>query len=98
MPTEAGRRLIDRLRPALTEIAVAYEDVASDGEPGGRLKPDVPGVVARHILPSITAAFLAAHRRIRVEISVTERLVDVMAAGCVAGIRLPKLLGQTGVA
>ena len=87
VPTDAGRRLLDRLRPALTEIAVAYEDAASDGEPAGTLKLDVPGVVARHILPAITAAFLAAHRRIRVEISVTEGLVDVMAAGCVAGIR-----------
>lgn len=87
VPTEAGQRLLERLRPALTEIAVAYDDLTPGGEPGGTLKLDVPGVVARHILPPIAAAFLAAHPRIRLEISVTEGLVDVMEAGCVAGIR-----------
>ncbi|AWN51088.1 LysR family transcriptional regulator [Methylobacterium sp. 17Sr1-1] len=87
VPTEAGQRLLDRVRPALAEITVAYEGVTQDGEPGGTLKLDVPGVVARHILPPIAAAFLTAHPRIQLEISVTDGLVDVMAAGCVAGIR-----------
>lgn len=87
VPTEAGQRLLDRLRPALAEVASAFDGLASGDEAAGTLKLDVPGIVARYILPSISAAFLIAHPRMRLEISVTDGLADVMAAGCVAGVR-----------
>ena len=85
--TQAGQRLLDRLRPALAEVASAYDGLTNGDEPAGTLRLDVPGVVARYVLPPIVAAFLAARPRVRLEVSVTEGLIDVMAAGCVAGIR-----------
>jgi len=87
VPTDAGQRLLDRLRPALAEVASAYDGLTSSGEPAGTLRLDVPGIVARYILPPIVAAFLATYPRVRLEVSVTDSLIDVMAAGCVAGIR-----------
>ncbi|UHD45803.1 LysR family transcriptional regulator [Aureimonas altamirensis] len=85
--TDAGQRFLDKLRPALAEIGTALDDLSGGDGPGGRLKLDVPGIVARHILPPIVDAFLLANPRVSLEISVTEGLIDVMAAGCDAGIR-----------
>ncbi len=92
VPTEAGQRLLERIRPALAEVASAFDVLRDGDELAGTLKLDVPGVVARYILPPITTAFLLAHPRIRMEISVTDGLADVLAAGCVAGIRYEEQL------
>lgn len=92
VPTEAGQRLLDRVRPAFADIASAFDGLAHGDEAAGTLKLDVPGIVARYILPPIAAAFLLAHSRMRLEISVTDGLADVMAAGCVAGVRYEEQL------
>ena len=50
--TEAGQRLLDQLRPALAEVASAFNGLAHGDEAAGTLKLDVPRIVARYILPS----------------------------------------------
>ena len=87
LPTAAGCELLDRVRPALAEMTSAVETLGSGDEPAGTLRIDVPGVVARYILPPIVAQFLKHHPRISLEISVNDGLIDAMAAGCAAGIR-----------
>src|ERR1700678_3735270 len=58
-PTEAGERLLERLKPALGEIAGALDAVNSFRDsPHGTLRLNVPGIVAREVLPPIAAAFL----------------------------------------
>ena len=58
-PTEAGMRLLERLQPALGEIAGALDQVSElRDSPAGTLKLNVPTVVARVILPSIIGRFL----------------------------------------
>ena len=87
-PTEAGQRLLARLTPALGEVEAALE--AAHGladRPAGTLKLNVPVSAVRLVLPSIVPGFLAAYPDIRLEVIAEESFVDVLAAGCDAGIR-----------
>ena len=99
VPTEAGERLLARLSPALSEVEAAI-DAAHDlrGRPVGTLKLNVPVSVARLVLPPIIPAFLAAYPDIRLEVIVEESFVDVLAAGCDAGIRYDERLEQDMIA
>jgi DNA-binding transcriptional LysR family regulator len=92
-PTEAGARLLDQLAPAFAAIGAAVDGVHDRREqPAGVLRLNVPGVAARLVLPSIIPGFLEAFPAIRVEVMVDERFVDVVAAGCDAGIRYEERL------
>jgi len=98
-PTEAGARLIDRLGPALDEVEAALDVVKSLGdEPAGTLRLNVPVSAARLVLPAILPGFLAAYPDITLEIVADDSFVDVMAAGCDAGIRYDERLEQDMIA
>jgi DNA-binding transcriptional LysR family regulator len=53
---------------------------------------------ARLVLPSIVPRFLAAYPEIRLEVIADESFVDVLAAGCDAGIRYEEKLEQDMIA
>jgi DNA-binding transcriptional LysR family regulator len=98
-PTEAGTRLLDRLAPALGEVEAAMDVVnAFRDRPTGTLKLNVPATVARLILPPIVTPFLKAYPDIRLEVIVEDAFVDVLAAGCDAGIRYEERLEQDMIA
>ncbi|MGC1353345.1 MAG: LysR family transcriptional regulator [Xanthobacteraceae bacterium] len=99
VPTEAGARLLERLGPALTEVEAALDVVnAFRDRPAGTLRLNVPAVAARLVLPSIVPPFLAAYPEIRLEVIADDSLVDVIAAGCDAGIRYEERLEQDMIA
>jgi len=98
-PTEAGERLIERLTPALGEIAGALDAVSSVRDSAtGTLRLDVPSIVARHILPPIACRFLAAHPGITLEVTANDSFIDVLAAGFDAGIRYEERLERDMIA
>ena len=98
-PTEAGARLIDRLTPALGEVAAALELVSSFRDrPAGTLRLNVPVSAARLVLPAILPGFMAAYPDIQVEIVAEDSFVDVLASGCDAGIRYDERLEQDMIA
>lgn len=98
-PTEAGQRLLSRLAPALTEITSALDSLPTAGDaPAGTLKLNVPVSAARLVLPAIIPGFLAAYPDIKLEIFADESFVDVLAAGCDAGIRYDERLEQDMIA
>ena len=98
-PTEAGQRLLDRLGPALSEVEAALDVVNTFRErPAGTLRLNVPVSAARLVLPAIVPAFLAAYPEIRLEVIAEESFVDVLAAGCDAGIRYDERLEQDMIA
>jgi DNA-binding transcriptional LysR family regulator len=98
-PTEAGERLLERLGPALTEVEAALDAVNSFRDtPAGTLKLNVPASAARLVLPGIVPGFLLAYPDIRLEIVTEESFVDVLAAGCDAGIRYDERLEQDMIA
>ena len=97
--TEAGARLLERLGPALGDVAAAVDGLnAFRDRPAGTLKLNVPAGVARVVLPSIIAPFLKAYPDIRLEITVEDGLVDILAAGCDAGIRYDERIEQDMIA
>jgi DNA-binding transcriptional LysR family regulator len=99
MPTEAGQRLLERLRPAMAEVEAALDVVNNFRDrPAGTLKLNVPASAARLVLPAIVPPFLAAYPEIRLEVTAEESFVDVLAAGCDAGIRYEEKLEQDMVA
>lgn len=98
-PTEAGARLLERLAPALGEMRAALEALGEDGgRATGTLRLNVPGVVARLVLPGLIPRFMAAHPAIAVEVSVEDGFVDVFAAGYDAGVRYGERLERDMIA
>ncbi len=98
-PTEAGTRLLNRLTPALAEVEASLDSVnAFRDQPTGTLKLNVPVSAARLVLPRIVPPFLAAYPDIRLEIIVDDSFVDMLAAGCDAGIRYDERLEQDMIA
>jgi len=98
-PTEAGRRLLERLTPALGEVDAAIDVVnAFRDRPAGTLRLNVPGSAAGLVLPSIVSPFLKAYPDIRLEVIVEETFVDLLAAGCDAGVRYDDRLEQDMIA
>lgn len=87
-PTEAGKRLLERLTPALGEIAGALDQIASERDsPAGTLRLNVPTIVARVILPPLVGRFMKAHPAITLEVTAEDGFIDVLAAGFDAGVR-----------
>ncbi len=92
-PTEAGARLLERLGPARGEVEAALDVVNSFRDrPAGALRLNVPVSAARLVLPRIVPPFLAAYPDIKVEVIADDSFVDMLAAGCDAGIRYDERL------
>jgi DNA-binding transcriptional LysR family regulator len=99
VPTEAGQRLLERLRPAMAEVEAALDVVNNFRDrPAGTLRLNVPTSASRLVLPAIVPSFLAAYPEIRLEVTAEESFVDVLAAGCDAGIRYEEKLEQDMIA
>ena len=97
--TEAGQRLLERLGPALNEVQAALDVVnAFRSRPAGTLRLNVPVSAARLALPAIVPPFLAAYPEIRLEVIADDDFVDVLAAGCDAGIRYDERLEKDMIA
>jgi DNA-binding transcriptional LysR family regulator len=99
VPTEAGQRLLERLGPALDEVLASLDVVNGfRSRPAGTLRLNVPVSAARLVLPAIVPPFLAAYPEIRLEVIAEDSFVDVLAAGCDAGIRYDERLEQDMIA
>jgi len=97
--TEAGERLLERLTPALNEVEAAMDVVNGYRDrPAGTLRLNVPVSASRLVLPAIVPGFLAAYPDIRLEVIAEDSFVDVLGAGCDAGIRYDETLEQDMIA
>ena len=94
-PTEAGQRLLSGIDVALGEIRTTMSSLnAYKQEDRGVVRLNVPVAAARLVLPSILGGFLSSHPRISVEVMIDDSPVDIVAAGCDAGIRYEELLSN----
>ncbi|MGO7465363.1 LysR family transcriptional regulator, partial [Rhizobium ruizarguesonis] len=63
VPTEAGKGLLERLGPSLSEVESAlYVVNGFRDRPAGALRLNVPVSAARLVLPAIVPPFLAEYR------------------------------------
>jgi DNA-binding transcriptional LysR family regulator len=91
--TEAGARLYARLGPALQSVREAVKEVNPDpGTVTGRLRLTVPRIAIAPVLKPLLATFCRRFPAIELDITVDERLVDIVAAGYDAGIRLSETM------
>ena len=98
-PTEAGKRLLERLSPALSEVQSALDVVNKfRDKPSGTLRLNVPISAARLVLPEIVPRFLAAYPDIQLDVVAEDSFIDVLAAGFDAGIRYEERLEQDMIA
>lgn len=87
-PTEAGARLAARLTVGFDEISDALDDInASREKPVGRLRLNVLHDGARLVIAPHLPTFLARYPDMNVDITVDDRMVDIVAEGFDAGIR-----------
>jgi len=97
--TEAGERLLERLRPALNDIRSALVELDELREqPCGTLRINAPGPAVDHVLCPLAFAFMAAHPEVRVEIISDAAIVDIVAQGFDAGVRFGQQLAQDMIA
>jgi len=83
--TSFGRRLLDRVGPAVGALEVDLADLSSAGQLGLRLTAPVD-IAAVFVAPAI-AAFGDRHPEVTVDLWVTNRMVDLVAEGFDAAIR-----------
>jgi DNA-binding transcriptional LysR family regulator len=85
--TDAGMRLLERLRPAISEIASALEDLNKERErPLGRLRIYAGHVAASGVIAPIWRRFLSTYPDVHLELAVGDAPIDIVAKGFDAGI------------
>jgi DNA-binding transcriptional LysR family regulator len=92
--TEAGEHFLARVQPALREIADAVETVNRFRDtPAGLLRLNTSEGAAECVIP-IVLEFMATYPDMRVDLVTDGRLVDIVAAGFDAGLRLAEAVPQ----
>jgi DNA-binding transcriptional LysR family regulator len=93
--TDAGRRLVEGAGPALAQAVAALTEVAAQpGEAVGRLRLSLPRVAVPFVIDPLLPTFRARHPRVEVELVIEDRLVDIVAGGYDAGIRLSESIAR----
>ena len=85
--TDAGLRLLERLRPAISEIGGALEDLNQERQrPVGRLRICAIHLAASAVIAPIWKRFLSTYPDVHLEVAVGEAVIDIVAKGFDAGI------------
>jgi len=97
--TDAGRRYVERIAPALAEIRSADEEAsAGPGTPSGTLRINAPHGVASLLLDSLFSTYAQRYPDVRIDIMSEPRMIDIVAEGFDAGIRLAESVPQDMIA
>jgi DNA-binding transcriptional LysR family regulator len=97
--TEAGERLYARIQPAYSDIGAAIEDLDRfRGKPSGTLRLNASRYAAKHVLMPVVTPFLRAYPEVKVELVIEDGLVDIVAGGFDAGVRLGEFMARDMIA
>jgi DNA-binding transcriptional LysR family regulator len=98
-PTDAGAQLLMRLAPVLRDLDLALEQVnAFRQRPSGMLRINASEVAARQLLGAVVPAFLERYPDMELDLVTEGKLIDIVADGFDAGIRLGESVPQDMVA
>ena len=93
--TDAGRRLVESAGPALAQALSALTEVsAQPGEVVGRVRLTVMRAAVPFVIDPVLPEFRTRHPRIEVEVTIEDRLVDIVAEGYDAGVRLSEAIAR----
>ncbi|WP_236901298.1 LysR family transcriptional regulator [Cupriavidus necator] len=97
--TDAGQRYVERIAPALAEIQRANEEAATESDaPSGTLRINAPQGVALLLLEPLFHQYAQRYPQVCIDIVSESRLIDVVAEGFDAGIRLAESVPQDMIA
>lgn len=97
--TEAGALFYERVKPSARDIVDAIQAVRDvQARPAGLLKIAVSSIAERFISGPLLAGFLAAHPRVKLDITITDEEFDIVERGYDAGVRLGEVIEQDMIA
>lgn len=97
--TDAGAGLLERLSPALGELDDMLDAVrAGAGELVGALRVNTNEGGARWLIRHVVPDFVREHPAVRLDLVTEGRLVDIVAEGFDAGVRLAEAVPQDMIA
>jgi DNA-binding transcriptional LysR family regulator len=98
-PTDAGRQLLARLRPALADIQGALDQVAGLGDqPSGRVRLLVPRLAAMTVLAPKLGQFARDYPDVVLDVTADDSRMDIVAGGFDAGIHFGEYIEKDMVA
>jgi DNA-binding transcriptional LysR family regulator len=97
--TEVGTVFHEHAQRILADVAAAREVASAlNARPQGLLRVNMPGAFGRrHVVPHL-AAFLAEYPEIRVDATLTDQTVDLIASGADVALRIGALADSTLIA
>lgn len=86
--TEAGQLFYERAANIINEVDEAKLALSQLGSPSGILRITVPSGIGRELVVSTVPAFLDKYSAIKLVLSMTDRMVDIVDAGIDVAIRV----------
>ena len=97
--TEAGERLLARVRPALEELTLAVDQARNVRyQVAGTLRVVIQPPVASFLIGPILARFLSEYPGVRLDVAVVKMPADIIREGFDAGIRLGEQIERDMIA
>src|SRR5271163_4525920 len=98
-PTDAGLRLLERLRPAIEQIDGALENLNEERQrPFGRLRIYAGHLAAAAVIAPVWGRFLSTYPDVQLELRVNDAPADIVAMGFDAGIALQNRIAADMIA
>jgi DNA-binding transcriptional LysR family regulator len=98
-PTEAGRQLLTRLRPALTDVQEALDQLSGlRDKPAGRLRLLIPRVAGTAVIGPKLAQFARDYPDVVLDITADDTRLDIVAGGFDAGIQFGEYIQKDMIA
>ncbi|PTQ11869.1 LysR family transcriptional regulator [Sphingomonas oleivorans] len=85
--TVEGMAYHERVAPLLRALEDADEVLAGAGQAYGLLKATIPGILGPTLIDALTSAFVARYPEIKLEISISDRHVDLVREGYDVALR-----------
>ena len=98
-PTEAGEQLLARLRPALTDVREALDQLSGlRNKPAGRLRLLMPRLAGTELLAPKLATFTRDYPDVVLDITADDTHLDIVAGGYDAGIQFGEYIQKDMIA
>jgi len=97
--TDAGQRYVERIAPALAEIQRAGEEAGAEPDaPTGTLRINLPQGAASLLLEPLFSRYVQRYPEVRIDLVTESRMIDIVADGFDAGVRLAESVPQDMIA
>src|SRR4051794_18023599 len=98
-PTAAGEQLLARLRPALSEVGEALDQISGlSNRPAGRLRLLVPRLAVASVLAPKLGQFAREYPDIVLDVTTDDSRMDIVAGGFDAGIHFGEYIEKDMIA